>query len=379
MIPLAPVPGDPQAVLELAARCVVNACRLEAIADLVRSLHGATWDSPAGSVLGADLAELVPVLSTLSARHGQAGSLLRSYAADLADLQDRCEGERRRHGDCDESAHALRLAVNAATDETSRRTLTAQAEWFEGERAQAAMAYAAGRRELAERESGYSIRLAALTEDGLSDPVPYRAAHLARSVGDTVAGVGAIPGPWSEVTGPVGAVAGAVAATAGLVLKAAYDEGSWGDIGASAALSGTGALGGVLKAAARAGGSSRIGGAPMVLSTAERLRRGATSRLYTNAPWRLRPRGGVEAAAPTRDLAYAGRHAATGGRVAAAGRVVGNQAYALVDRRFLADLRTATANGPAARRLLLGGWAAEGATKVGSTATRRAKNPQERG
>lgn len=379
MIPLAPVPGDPDAVLDLAARCVVNAARLEVVADLVRALRGSTWDSLAGAAFGADLADLVPVLSMLAARQADSGSVLRAYAGDLAELQRRCDAERQRHQDCDASALALRQSVNHATDEASRRTLAAQAEWFEGERAQAAMAYSAARRELAEREARHSVRLAALADDGLSDPTPYRAGHLIQGGGEAVAGVAAVPGPWSEVTAPVAVVAGTAAATAGLSLKLAYGEGSWAQIGTSAGLAGTGALGGVLTSAARAGGSATIGGVPKALSTAERLRRGAVSRLYTNAPWRLRPGGGIEAAAPTRDLAYAARHATVGGPVTRLGATLANQGYALLDRRFLADLRTATANGPVARRLLLGGWAAQGATRVGSAVAPAKQDPRERG
>ena len=404
---LPPLPGHPGAVRLLADRLASTASRLSVLASvLVRLRDGATWDGPAGEAFGARLREVGPLLEAVSERLGGAAPSLRSLADAMEEAQGvvaravlEVEEAQHAYAVLEDRAAAL-VAGGVGVDEPGMLLLRhLQLEQVEVEQLARARHLAAAER-FREADRRCAAVLRSLSVDGLADSVPYRVLAGASAAGHDVATLAPAATVLPELA-PLVSVADALATAADATLLVAYDEGDAGALARSAALSGLGAAGGVLRAGATAGAERTAAGvvATTRLTGQQRLalgvvhevrrRRDALRASFHVPPARgtpsaliggpsPRPVGGGVArgsAVPRRALSVptvlervnAGtRRAVSGARSAALARV---------DKAFLDDWRLATANGPRAQRMYTAGVTLETA----AAGARKTASPEEGG
>ena len=387
---LPPLPGHPGAVRLLADRLASTAARLSALASVLARLRdGATWDGPAGEAFGARLRELGPVLEAVSVRLGGAAPPLRS----LADAMEEAQGVVARAVlDVDEAQHAYAVledraaalvAGGAGADDPGMLLVRhLQLEQVEAEQVARARHRAAAerfqrggpslRRRAAHPVGRRPRRLGALPRARrCQHRRPRRGDPRARRDGAARAGAGRLRRGWGWPW------------LADATLLAAYGEGDAGALARSAALSGLGAAGGVLRAGATAGAERTAAG---VVSTArltgqQRLALGVVHEVRRRrdalrASFRVPPARGTPSAARRRPPVRGRGSAAVllavrawgpgsrcrpcsiwPGRAArrAVTRSHARRPVARVDRAFLDDWRLATANGPQAQRMYTAG------------------------
>ena len=395
---LPPLPGHAGAVRLLADRLASTATRLSALASvLARLREGATWVGPAGEAFGARLRDVGPVLDAVSVRLGGAAPALRSFADAMEEAQ---RVVARAVLDVDEAQHAYAvledraaaLVTGGAGDDDPGMLLVRHLQLAQVEAEQLARArHLAAAERFHEADQRCAAVLRALSVDELADSVPYRVLVGARTVGHDLATLAPATAAMPEL-GPVVSLAGGVAVAADATLLVAYDEGDAGALAVSAALSGLGAAGGVLRAGATAGAERTAAG---VVSTARltgqqrlalgvvheaRRRRDALRASFRVPPDRGTPSariggpppravvrgangGGGSTLGPGLSVpAVLGRVRAGTHRAVAGAR---SAAVARVDRAFLDDWRLATANGPQAERMYAAGVTLEAAAAGG--------------
>ncbi|MEO7070605.1 MAG: hypothetical protein ABI131_08955 [Nostocoides sp.] len=374
MTSLERLPGDPGLIHETAQALAASGEQLGGLTDVVYGLREAHWDSLAGQRFASRMTGPPRVFSALARRFGLAAQALHAFA-DTFDLAQRHSGRAaERHHLALDTLAVLDLQIRAARDDVGRARLWAEYAAWDQSRAEAEASWYVALHEYRAADARCAAQLDAAGHDEISDSWPYRAVHIAKDDGARVAMVGLAPMPWTKA---IGVVAGAISTAALVTDKVVYDEGSWGDIGASVALSAVGSTGRLLTYASKAGVPA-IGPAER-LGLGGRLARGvqveARGRL---ASWK--PSSHVSGQAPRVSSASAGRHVAPPSALSDVGPVrwgqmAGRPAYARlvagrelavksVEQRYLADYRLALRAGPEAQKLLCGAWGVEAGLKA---------------
>lgn len=308
-ISLPGVPGSAPGVRALATALEGTGRRLAAAADdLVRLRDGAVWDGPAGEAFGARVAQAPALLDRAARRHLCAVGPLRQYADVLEEEQavvQRCVTEHRDAWErvvlLEDRAYAL---VTAGHEESSAEMLLLRADQQEQleTAARAEVRHHGASERLRAADARCAAMLRTLTDDGLADSLTYRGLRAAGGAGHgtgVLAGMAGRVSPHAKAVGVVGDGLGSLADGA---LLAGYGEGSWTEVGVSAAASVLGASGSVLRSGAKAHAVVRADGAIVpvrALSTQERLLAGAV----TTARARLRATRAVFDLPPDRGTA----------------------------------------------------------------------------
>ncbi|MGL5816615.1 MAG: hypothetical protein ACRCYR_03560 [Phycicoccus sp.] len=383
---LAPVEGDPDGVRLLAGALEWGGQRLGATAAVMARLRdGAVWDSPAGAAFGAQVQEYPRLLDRVATRQVESVAALREFARVLEQVQQVVGPLVIEHREAREGYAALedRVVVALAQGGTESTPPVAglrleqedcMRRWSGAEARHAAELH---RLALAHRRCAAVLRR--LADDEISDSVLYRGIVGAGSVGDDLA---AIPG-WARKTPVLTALATAgdlMVVTTDGVLLVGYGEGSWFELGTTAAIAGTGLVSEVFKKGATQGAQLTADGVVVTrrLSTQERVAFGAVEAARDRvddlrATFTLRPpevmTRALSSGAPP--LKPAGPWLA---RQVLAARTLHDRARARVraevDARFLDDWELATANGPAARRLYASGLTLDLAARATPVAER---------
>jgi hypothetical protein len=383
-----PLEGSADAVLALSVELGAQGAHLTATARVLERLArtgAADWDGPAGTAFAARAAAVAPVVTRVATRFSVASVALRPLADALQSAQatsaealadwDDAWPRFVAAGDAMSRAESSTDPAHRAEAARHRVVMVAQ-----GERCSSAhRRSAAAAHQWQEADSRCAGILRGLLDDGLADPWAYdlltTASREARGASEAVGMLGPAtllpPLTWLDAVGTAGDVV-SLAADSALLLG--YHEGSLGAVGLRSASLATGPVSGVLKRGARATNQlDRIG--PPVGSRAEAARRrllpaGARLKAGVRAEWDHRvhrvadptARFTVRWTRPPRTL----RGAATWARTQTLGRVA-----AQAQNAWLQDLALAGRNGPAARTMLLSGWAVEsGGAPVGSAADR---------
>lgn len=390
---LQPLPGNPDGIRLLADRLDSSARRTAAVTGVLARLRGsATWVSDSGEAFGARLGEVPPVLDAVSARLGGAAGPLRSLADVMEEAQRVVEGAIRDDSDAQETYAVLEdrayALVSAGLGEDSPDVLVVRHLQREQLRVRevAQSQHAAASERFREADRRCSTTLRALSADALADPGLYRLASGASTVGRDLAGVASVAAVVPQLKGVafIGGVVGAVGDTALLV---GYDEGSWSDLGTSAAIAATGGAGGVLKVAGTAGAGRTASGVVVTrsLTAQQRLALGAATQARAKrdairAKFEVPPDRGTPSrllGAPTRAPAKAPLRKVTREQVV---QRVRSAARAKADQAFLEGWRLASANGPQAQKMYASGVTLEVGTRAAAKVTNEAEaRPGEAG
>ena len=377
MTGLAPLPGSPAGIRIVADRLEATSARLGALARvLARLRHGVTWEGPAGDALGARLADVAPLLDAVAARLGGAVAPLRALAHAMEEAQAVIDVAIRSEREAEHAYLALedRAYALVATGATEDDPALLVLRHLQREQVRARASAQADHRAAADRFREADARCArvlrALVVDEVADPATYRVLAGASSVGHDLASAGVLSAVAPQLR-PLAAAGEAVGMSADAALLVAYDEGDVATWGSAVALSATGGAGAALRRGAVAGAEHTARGAVRTrhLTTAQRLalgvahearaRRDAVRAALADSPGRGTPSaltGGPVVRAPgvapggatgllprARDVARAGAARARAATTAG------------LDRAFRDDWRLATANGPAAQQLYVGG------------------------
>lgn len=389
-----PVEGSADGVLALSVGLGAQGAHLAATARVLERLArtgAADWDSPAGAAFAARAATIAPVVGRVATRFSVASVALRPLAEALRSAQatsaaalaewDDAWPRFVAAGDAMSRAESAPDPGQRAEAAWHRRVMVAQGERCSAAQRRSAAAEAQWR----DADSRCAGVLRGLLGDGLADPRAYdlltTTSREARGASEAVGMLGPAsllaPLKWLDVVGTAGDVVSLAADSALLV---GYHEGSPGALGLRTASLATGPVSGALKRGARATNPlARLG--PPVRSRSEAARRrllpaGARFKAGARAEWDHRvhrladppARFTVSWTRPPRTL----RGAATWARTQTLGRVAAHAQNA-----WFQDLALAGRNGPAARTMLLSGWAVERAGgPVGSAADRLEAPPE---
>ncbi len=401
MTGLAPLPGSPAGVRIVADRLDATSARLGALARvLARLRHGVTWEGPAGGALGARLADVAPLLDAVAARlggavvplHALAGAMEEAQAVIAVALRSEREAEHA-YLALEDRAYAL-VATGATEDDPALLVL----RHLQREQVRAQATAQADHRAAAERFREADARCArvlrALAVDAVADPATYRLLAGASSVGHDLASAGVLSAVAPQLR-PLAAAGEAVGVSADAALLVAYDEGDWATWGGAVALSATGGAGAALRRGAVAGAEHTARGAVSTrhLTTAQRValgvahearaRRDAVRAALADSPGRGTPSaltGGPVVRAPgvapggATGLLPRARDAARAGAARARAATTAG-----LDRAFRDDWRLATANGPAAQQLYVGGASLQLASAASAASSAVTSNVAGRG
>ncbi|WP_048552033.1 hypothetical protein, partial [Nostocoides japonicum] len=325
------------------------------------------WDSPAGRLFASRVGEVPQTLLAVARRYSGAATILRTYAAALADAQEDARCAAWRFASASATVDELNRRLWSGPDEATRRSLELErVQWLPClDTARAAWQAARSRLDEADRRCGAGLR--DLADDAIADPALYRILHRTRTAATGVSAMGLVPTPWTKAGG---VVAGGVSTAATVGLKALYGEGSWRSIAGQEAVTAGLAGARVLRASSAARAVTRDG-VRRPLTTAERLAIGSKEQLWTKAPWRLPP-------PPADPRLVRIRPPATGGRITRTMTKVQRVAADQWRARVADDWQRATLSGPGGRRLLLAAWGVEGTTKT-ATRVRAPADPHDDG
>jgi hypothetical protein len=315
------------------------------------------WDGPAGHAFGRRLGSVPSTLDAASRRLLGAVPPLRRLADALEDAQRVTELEQRRYAEA-EDAYALLeerawQLVSAGAAEADPALLAVRRDQLDEAEVmqQATVRHAAAVEGYAAADRRCATALRSLVDDGLADPWGYRLLGTASDAGHTAA-YAAVVGRAVPVATGIGVVGEATGTAADTALLAIYGEGSWSELGASAALGATAFVGRGLVAGA--GRGARVGSEGVEvfrrLSTRERVVAGAATEARRRVA-RLRAAADLPAARampralPGRPVARAVGSGTVLDRARAGADAARARARAAVDARFLDDWRLATANG----------------------------------
>lgn len=386
MSALETLPGDPGLIHETAQALAAAGEQLAALTDVVYGLRDASWDSLAGHQFATRMAGPPRVFSALARRYQAAAQALHTFAEEFALAQQHSALAADRFDHANDTLAVLEAQAGTAPDEGARARVQVQHAAWDLCRSDAEASWYAALTAYREADRRCAARLAAASQDELTDSWQYATLHAVQSDAGAVSAVGVVPTPWTKA---VGVVAGGISTAALVADKVVYGEGSWSGIGAGAALSAVGSGGRVLRYAATAG-TSAIGPAER-LALGTRLARGARAETRSRlTAWK--PSSHVKVQTPSFGADRPGRHVAVagelsernvvrwgqvGGRNAYAGLVHGrDQAVKGFEARFANDYRLALGAGPEAQRLLYGAWGVEGGLKAyNKTSSLRARRP----
>ncbi len=358
MTRLRPLAGSPGCVRLVADRLADSGVRLASTAGvLTRLRHGAVWDGPAGEAFGRRLGAVPTTLDVASRRLLGAVAPLRRLADALEDAQQVTDLEQRRYAEA-EDAYALLeerawSLVSAGAGEADPALLAVRrAQLDETEAMQRATArHTAAVEGYAAADRRCAAGLRSLVDDGLADPWGYRALGVASETGHAAGSLGVL-GRLVPVAAGVTVVGEATGTAADTALLTVYGEGSWSELGASAALGATAFLGRGLVGGATKG--ARVGSEGVEvfrrMSAHERVVAGAAGEARRRVA-QLRRTFDVPPPRATPSALVGGPavHVARGGSVLNRVRDVAGtargRARAGIDARFLDDWRLATANG----------------------------------
>lgn len=245
-----PVPGDPDAVAELAGRYRRTAANIrQAAAALKRIASAEGWDSAAGEKFRERAIDVADTVLKAEGRYQAAGDALAGYAPALRSAQRRAD-------------QALRDAQDAERDlqsATSRLDPTAEPgspEAADSQRAQRAADDASGRLDAARRALGTAVadrdgaaesakgRIENVTkDDGLKDSWWDDFAPVLKTITRVAGAIAAIAGVLSLVVGWIPVIGQALAAVLGTIALVASivsllgnlalaltGKGGWGDV-----------------------------------------------------------------------------------------------------------------------------------------------------
>ncbi|WP_406830303.1 hypothetical protein ABEG17_15075 [Pedococcus sp. KACC 23699] len=269
---LAPVAGDPDEVLRMAAGLASEAELLAALSCTLRGLADpavAIWASPADAAFGRRVGAVPGVLDRIGNRYGVAAAALRHFAGALRQAQAEVTRCQRLHEQ--EWPAFLRAGDQMALAETSGdpagRLLAGRyrAEMVaHGERVQLAVRHhAAAHEACAAADRACAVVLRGLLDDGLADSRLYDAltgtGRAAAAVAD-VSGVIAMLPP-ARPLGVVATGAEGASLTADAAVLAVYGDGDLASLGMGVVAAAAGAAGPVLKAGARATNATAVSAA----------------------------------------------------------------------------------------------------------------------
>lgn len=405
---LAPIPGDGEACLALAAALTGSAAHFAAAAaDLHTVTSGALWEGPAGVAFAARVGSTGPTLEAAADRYAACAAALRRFAPVLTEAQRRALAATEEHADATRRYALLEeevwRLVSVGRTELDPEVIVLRAAQHGAlarqEQAGAAHARAWADVEAADRECARELQRAA--DDALADSAAYRLV-LGASSGSEGSDLLTVPG---MLLPPVGAAVGVVNTGADGLLRAFWDEGGWDEVAVNAALAGAGGWGRVLKRGAVLGAvedTTRQGSRTVRTvrveehwTTGARLREGLKAEGRASAQrWvdRATATGGgplrfvpVGEATPTRltgavRAPSAGPRARLTGTPAPRGGLSRQVVGAAEDRAAGMTLgwRLASANGPEAQRMYAAGITLEKGAKYAPRAVEKVESLRER-